>query len=342
MAKEKFIHHKFNRASLELVATANSILDDYAGQGYRLSLRQVYYQFVARDLFPEDRRWAWINNKWVRDPNGTKNATPNYKWLGEFVSTARLAGLLDWDMLEDRGRDAVIPSAWTSPAEIVRAAAQQFRVDRWAGQTNYCEVMVEKDALSGILGPVCRELHVRFTANKGYSSSSAMYEAGGRIYNAMTDSEKGINQVHIFYLGDHDPSGIDMTRDITDRLFLFSKLKDRIEDAGDGDGYGLDDFIHIHRLALNMDQVKLWSPPENPAKETDSRFEAYREEFGKSSWELDAVEPKTLAELVREGIEDLIDWDIWKGVQAQETKMREELERFASDYGKPKKSKGKK
>lgn len=315
MAKEKFIDHTFNRASLQLIETANGILLEYARQGYRLSLRQLYYQMVARDII--------------------ENTVKSYKRIGNLVSDARLAGLLDWDRIEDRGREAVMPAAWESPAEIVEAAARQFRVDRWQGQTNYCEVMVEKDALSGILGPVCRELHVRFTANKGYSSSSAMYEAGRRIFNAMSDSAKAINQVHIFYLGDHDPSGIDMTRDITERLIMFSKLEDRIEDGG----YEIDDFIHIHRLALNMDQVEQWNPPENPAKETDSRFEAYREQFGESSWELDAVEPRTLASLVRDGIEDLIDWEIWNGVQTQEAKMREDLERFARDYGKPKKNK---
>ena len=310
--KEKFVDHKFNRASLELVATANGILNEYAGQGYRLSLRQLYYQFVARDLFPEDRRWSWRNNKWVRDPNGTKNATPNYKWLGEFVSTARLAGFIDWDMLEDRGRDAFIPSAWTSPAQIVRAAAQQFRVNRWKGQPCHVEVMVEKDALSGILGPVCRELHVRFTANKGYSSSSAMYEAGRR----MADARRVGKKIHIFYFGDHDPSGIDMTRDIDERLAQFARTGK----------------IEVHRLALNMNQVEEWNPPENPAKETDSRFEAYQKEFGDSSWELDAVEPRTLATLVREHVEELIDQDQWGEVMAEEERMRDELQSFADEY----------
>src|SRR3990167_2865327 len=176
MAKQKFIDHKFNRASLELVTIANGILNEYREMGYRLSLRQLYYQLVARDYIP--------------------NTVKSYKRIGNLVSDARLAGLLDWDMIEDRGRDAVIPTAWTSPAEIVRDAAQQFRVDRWQGQPCHVEVMVEKDALSGILGPVCRDLHVRFTANKGYSSSSAMYEAGKRIANAIF---KRGRQVHVFY-----------------------------------------------------------------------------------------------------------------------------------------------
>jgi hypothetical protein len=310
MAKEKFLDHKFSASSLVLVDIANGILNEYRAMGYRLSLRQLYYQLVARDFI--------------------ENSQKSYKRIGDMISNARLAGLVDWEMIEDRGRETVIPTEWTSPAQIVRAAASQFRVDRWDGQKNYCEVMVEKDALSGILEPVCRELHVRFTANKGYSSSSAMYEAGKRLYGVLTDQDRLVNQIHIFYLGDHDPSGIDMTRDITERLFMFSGLVEKINESGMD--VEVEDIIHIHRLALNYDQVEQWQPPENPAKQTDSRFEAYEEKFGESSWELDAVEPRTLADLVREGIEDLIDDEQWNAVASKEAQMRNELNGFADEY----------
>lgn len=291
--KEKFIEHKFNADSMKLIGTADGILNEYRQMGYRLSLRQLYYQLVARDYI--------------------ENTVKSYKRIGNLISDARLAGLIDWQMIEDRGRETVIPTAWTSPAQIVRAAAQQFRVDRWRGQPCHVEVMVEKDALSGILEPVCQDMHVRFTANKGYSSSSAMYEAGKRIAKAMDHYGR---KAHLFYLGDHDPSGIDMTRDIRERLGMFAESKK----------------IIVHRLALNYEQVEQWQPPENPAKETDSRYKAYANEFGESSWELDAVEPRTLADLVRNGIEDLIEQDQWEKVMHEEKRMRDELERFADDY----------
>lgn len=308
--KEKFIDHRFNAESMKLIETANGILSEYRAQGYRLSLRQLYYQLVARDFI--------------------ENTVKSYKRTGNLVSDARLAGLIDWGMIEDRGRETTIPVAWTSPAQIVRAAADQFRVDRWEGQTQYAEVMVEKDALSGILEPVCRELHVRFTANKGYSSSSAMYEAGKRLYKVLRDPDKVVNQIHIFYFGDHDPSGIDMTRDITERLVMFSGLENWIEERE----CEVEEFIQIHRLALNYDQVERWNPPENPAKETDSRYQAYADQFGESSWELDAVEPRTLATLVREGITELIDPDQWEQVKLTEEGMRNELTGFADEYEK--------
>lgn len=295
--KEKFVNHRFGFESAATIQIINSILAEYAGQGYRLSLRQLYYQLVARDYIP--------------------NSVRSYKRIGGLVSDARLAGLVDWEMIEDRGRETVVNPHWESPADIVRTAAGQFRIDHWEGQECYVEVFVEKDALSGILEPVCRNLDVRFTANKGYSSSSAMYEASKRIARAFDDGK----DIHLFYLGDHDPSGIDMTRDIQERLAMFTR----------GSFY-----IKTVRLALNYDQVAQWDPPENPAKETDSRYRIYVEEFGESSWELDAVNPATLASLVEDHVNELIDRSIWDKVEARQVAMRKELERFADEYGKRK------
>ena len=294
MSKEKFESKNFQAKSLEVIETVNEILDEYAAQGFTLSLRQLYYQLVARDYI--------------------ENSIKSYKRIGTIVSDARLAGLIDWDMIEDRARETSIPPAWDTPADIIQTAAAQFRLDRWKGQKNYIEVMVEKDALSGILKPVCRDLHVRFTANKGYSSSSAMYEAGKRIAAAAENGKTP----HLFYLGDHDPSGIDMTRDITERLQVFSL--DRLLKK------------NIDRLALNMDQVTKWQPPENPAKESDTRYAAYLVDFGASSWELDAVEPATLAGLVRDAVNSLIDRRQWDKIARQEAAMRAELEHFADNY----------
>jgi len=157
------------------------------------------------------------------------------------------------------------------------------------------------------------EMDVRFTANKGYSSSSAMYEASKRILDAAGDGR----DIHIIYLGDHDPSGIDMTRDIRERFELFTR---------DSDG------LQVHRLALNYDQVEQWNPPENPAKESDSRYQSYRQKFGESSWELDAVEPATLADLVRNQIQELIDEELWDQIEFKEDAYRQELNKLASNY----------
>lgn len=310
--KESFIDHRFSESNLSMIVTINGILDEYEKQGFRLSLRQLFYQFVARDFFPEYRRYKWTGSKWIRDLDGTKNATPNYKWLGTIVTDARQAGLVDWAMIEDRNRETIAPPHWKDPAEIVNAAASQFRIDKWEKQEFHIEIMVEKDALSGVLDPVCRQLDINITANKGYCSSSTMYEIGKRLGNKYDNGKK----ICVIYLGDHDPSGIDMTRDVDERLQMFSRLCD----------------IEVVRVALNWDQVELWHPPENPAKETDSRFAAYVERYGESSWELDAVEPTALAGLVSDAVLERRDDELWDKAIAEENDMRQVLRGFVDQY----------
>lgn len=291
--KEAFIEKNFSKKSLQTIATVNSILEEYRAQGFRLSLRQLYYQLVARDYIP--------------------NSQKSYKSLGSMVSNARQAGLVDWGMIEDRNRETRANSHWDNPGQIVQAAASSFQIDKWQGQPCHIEVMVEKDALSGVLEPVCSQLDIAITANKGYSSSSMMYETGKRLAWKYQD---GKQDLVILYLGDHDPSGIDMTRDIEDRLQMYSRMS----------------WVVIDRLALNWDQVEAWQPPENPAKETDARFHAYVEKFGFYSWELDAVEPIQLATLVREAVARWRDEDLWQAAVEKENQMRAELQEFADSY----------
>jgi hypothetical protein len=294
--REAFIDKRFGNRSLEMIGTINDILGSYEAQGYDLSLRQLYYQLVSRNI--------------------VENTERSYKNVGNIVSDARLSGLIDWDMIKDRGREMLANSHWDNPADIVRSAAQSFRIDRWSDQPNYVEVMVEKQALEGVLRPVCSELDVPFTANKGYSSSSAMYEASKRFLQRMDDGK----ELHVIYLGDHDPSGIDMTRDVAERLELFLGILPNSTE------------FNVHRAALNMNQIRELNPPENPAKITDSRAQNYISRFGRSSWELDAVEPSAMANLVRTAVNDLIDKPRWKESGKKQKSMRDELEEYADNY----------
>ena len=311
--KEAFVVKRFSHDKKVIIGLVNDILSEYQAEGYDLTVRQIYYQFVARDLFPDERKWRQIpdTNKWVKDPNGTKNAEPNYKWLAEILTEARMAGLIDWDMIVDRGRETVTPTTWKDPAEIVNAAADSFAVDKWEDQTNHVEVMVEKQALEGVLIPVCRRLGIRFTANKGYSSASSLYEAGKRLYQKSREGKT----VWVLYLGDHDPSGIDMTRDVEERLQMYSKT-----------------WVNVDRLALNMDQIEDLKPPVNPAKETDSRYQSYLDRFGPSSWELDALDPRQLAGIVTDAVERLRDNIAWSEAVKREESMRKELRDFVDAY----------
>lgn len=305
--QEAFIQKRFGAEALAMIDTVNQILEDYEQQGYDLSLRQLYYQLVSRNVIPNNER--------------------EYKNLGCLVSDGRLAGLIDWDMIKDRGREMQSNPHWGDPADFMESVAPQYRFNLWADQDNYVEVMVEKQALEGVLIPVCRELDVPFTANKGYSSSSALYEASRRFLEAYEADKR----CHVIYLGDHDPSGIDMSRDVEERLDLFVKVS-----AGKEDEIGANEIsaVQMHRVALNLDQIKKLKPPENPAKLTDSRANSYIARFGRSSWELDAIEPRQLAALVTGAVRDLMDEELFESNVKKMDQGRAALLAFAKQYRK--------
>ena len=289
-----FIEKKFKPQSLVLIDQINEIMAEYEEDGYDLSLRQLYYALVSRDIVPNNFR--------------------SYKSVGNLVNDARMAGLLDWDTIVDRGRETKALNHWSSPSEILEAVAEQFRIDKWLNQPNYVEVMVEKDALSGVVGRVCNRLDVSYTANKGYSSQSFMYRKGVELQRVARRKS-----VHVLYLGDHDPSGLDMDRDIEERLGIFSRGAR----------------IRVVRLALTMDQVEEHNPPPNFAKSTDVRARGpngYISRFGEDSWELDALEPRVLDRVITTEVERLRDQNIWDADCARQQHMRDDLQRMADEY----------
>ena len=300
---------KLRPETLEIVRRVNRIVDDYTAQGLVLTVRQIFYRFVAGDLFPD----SWADEEYNSrhgQPEGTKNTEKNYKRLGGIINDGRLAGLIDWEAIEDRTRSIRRNSHWESPGEIVATCAVSFAIDKWARQEHRPEVFIEKEALAGVIAGICEELDVTYFACRGYVSQSEMWVASQRLHDYR---EAGQTPV-IFYLGDHDPSGIDMTRDVDDRLAMFLYAE------------GFD----VRRLALNMDQVREYRPPPNPARVTDSRSRGYISRFGNSSWELDALEPSVLRDLIRDNVLSLRDETLWEEAVADENRHRRLLRRAAN------------
>jgi hypothetical protein len=291
--REHFVDRRFSRGSRLLIAQANEIVEQYRAQGFVLTLRQLYYQFVARGLIP--------------------NRQSEYKRLGSVINDARLAGLLDWDMIEDRTRNLEDLPKWESPQAIIEAIAEQYRSDIWAEQECRVEVWIEKEALVGVVEPVCHEFRVPYFACRGYGSQSELWRAGHRFRRHVNRYQ----HVIVLHLGDHDPSGIDMTRDNEERLAMFSRANGSLE---------------VRRLALNMDQVEQYNPPPNPAKATDARFEGYTEKYGLESWELDALEPQIISDLIRANIEPLIDPERWENVLEAENAARTVMKNVAERW----------
>lgn len=281
MPKIAYKDHSFKAEAVATIEQANEIIDEYVAQGYRLTLRQLYYQFVARGL---------LDNKFKE-----------YKRLGNVINDARLAGYVDWLAIEDRTRGLASLGHWDDPADMVASAAAGYRIDKWEDQQYRVEVWVEKEALAGVFERVCHELDIPMLSCRGYTSASEMWLASRRLLRYQVNGQEPL----ILHFGDHDPSGVDMTRDIVDRLETFGLLLD------------------LRRMALNMDQVEEYNPPPNPVKETDSRHTKYTDTYGTvECWELDAMEPDVLAQLVRDEVATVLDDAAWEAKVEEEDEGR--------------------
>lgn len=291
--KQAYVERDFRGDSLALIATMNRIVGEYVQQGYRLTVRQLYYQLVARALI--------------------ENTERSYKRITSIVNDAKLAGLMDWDAIEDRTREFLRRGRWESGAALLRAAADQYHEDMWSTQSHRVFVVVEKEALAGVLERACRKLDIPLLAARGYPSGTVLREF------ALSDLAPALDagQVPvILHLGDHDPSGIDMSRDLEERLLLFSEQT----------------HVEFERIALNMEQIEEQRPPENPAKTTDARFATYRRIYGASSWELDALKPDYLAGLVESHAARYIDTGQWAERCAQVEAVRQRLKGMAAQF----------
>lgn len=302
MGLEKFEDFNFRKSTLKRIEQANAIIAEMRAEGYTLTVRQLYYQFVARDLL--------------------ENTMQNYKNLAAMVDNGRKAGLIDWDAIEDRTRYLREVRTYSDPANFLTRMARSYYAEAlWRDQEAYCEVWIEKDALVGVVERPCNEWRVPYFACRGYASSSELYEAGKRLARKRAAGKR----VVIFHLGDHDPSGMNMSDVNRDSLRMFARTNG----------------VELRRLALNYDQVEEYDPPPNPAKDSDARFAGYADMMVTEhdadpddipSWELDALNPSTIDGIVRAAIEEVVDQDLFSERFAEEEANKNTLLAIADSF----------
>jgi hypothetical protein len=338
--KELFVPKEFRTEALERIKSINSVIRSFQDQNLKLTLRQLYYNLVATNEIP--------------------NKASAYDSLGSLLSDARLAGLVDWDAIEDRGRAPFTPDHWDDLSDFSTDVLRSFRLNRWQGQRFYLEVWVEKQTLAGIVQPITNEYHVTFLANRGYSSQSTMYDSAKRFIAACAgvediqcqtcsgsgacgncdgdgldpDTQDGtcsrcvegkcivcsgsskvrdvVKEPRILYIGDHDPSGEDMVRDIRDRMTMFGV-------SG----------IRVLKIALTKPQIERYDPPPNPAKLTDSRARAYIDKHGDDSWEVEALPPAELNKIIRYALDKHVDRSKMDLIVSVEQAEKRRMEAFA-------------
>jgi hypothetical protein len=278
IAYQRYAPHRETREKLRLAA---GICAEYAAAGLSLTVRQVHYQFVARGYGPNTQA-AYISRK-------------------ETMKNARLGGLIDWDHLVDRTRTVrALPHA-DSPADHLTAAVTAYHVDRWARQDTYLECWIEKDALVGVIAPVCTRFDVPYFSCRGDVSTSAVWRAAQRMLTKASTADgngASFKRVAVLYLGDFDPSGLNMSVSMQRYLDQF------MAHHGGPD-------VTLDRIALTRDQIARYTPPPNWVKDGDSPTPEYVAAYGEQSWELDALPPTVIDALIEDAVRPLIDAEIW-------------------------------
>jgi len=327
----------------EIAKAIKDIAKEYQNDNYILTLRQLYYQLVSRDIVP--------------------NHDKVYKKISSIKDDVVYSGLVDWDVFEDRGRVPSIAYYENSIADALRRTKEWYRLDRQLDQSNHVEVWTEKDAISSILKRITDKYTVRLVVNKGYTSSTAIYGAYTRFVEEILEGRT----ITILYFGDHDPSGMDMIRDIRERLIMMfvqgERLRDAVQYWWDNEEKTYSDIAEqiekyenlpelfqseeendkvmqmfergqvelflkekecfkVIPVGLTMEQIKLYNPPHNPAKMTDPRAKGYIEQFGAVSWEVDALKPDVMAKIVEKAIIENIDIEIYKEVLERESQEK--------------------
>ncbi len=308
MALIEYRPKRFNHQSQIVIDRCNVVIEKYMDMGITMTLRQLYYQMIAQDLFPS----SWIDAAYNAKnglPPDTKNTVKNYQRLSKLISEARLAGLVDWDAIEDRGRRPQRAAEWSTLQDGVDSLHAQFRLPRWKDQEHYVELWVEKDALASVLWPIAHRHHITLMINKGYSSQSAMWTSSNRFIEASRDGK----YTTLLYLGDFDPSGEDMVRDITERMVMFGVQE-----------------LDVIKVALTKEQIRRYNPPPNPAKVTDPRAKKYIAEHGKQSWEVDALPPEVLNQLMEREMAGYVNGPKMEAVKKKEEELKTALKKVTA------------
>lgn len=289
----KYKHFNFRDDRIALIERINKVIDEFGLMGiHHLSVRQIYYQLVGQ---------------------GDENNAGEYNKVGAAIDDGRMAGLIAWDIIEDRNRAMMGLETFENPTEKLKTVLRGYNIDMWQTQEWRPYVLVEKAALEGVIGSICNELRVDYMATRGYNSQSEMWRLAQRCISALGKGQRPI----IFYLGDLDPSGWDMTRDVTERLEIFVGTP-----------------VIVQRLALNMNHIEQYNPPPNYVKATDSRSEGYRRLFKTDDcWELDALNPLVIQELISDALLAIRDEKKWDEMLAQEAEDIREIKDSMEEIG---------
>jgi hypothetical protein len=248
------------------------------------SVRQAFYALTVRGVIP-------------------KTEAAYKQIVVRLLTRMRLSKEIPFGWLTDSTRWMRKPRTYSSISDMLEHTRDFYRRALWDSSPVYVEIWLEKEALSGVLYDVTGVYDVPLMVTRGYPSVTYLYDAA-EVLGAQ------LKPAYLYYFGDYDPSGVDISRNVEDRLRQF---------AGDAE-------IHFVRVAVNEDQISSLRLPTRPTKKTDTRSKNFRGE----SVEVDAIDPPTLRAMVKEVIMRHIDRDEVARLEVIEKEERETLSALAA------------
>ena len=263
-----------------LLAQVKEVLASYSG--VPITLRQLYYRLVAKGYIV--------------------NTLNSYSRLIGLTSKWRKAKRLPMDAFVDRTRAMIEndlgwyqynPKLWLQEnLKRMLKANYEFDLNLWYGQPKRVVVAVEKQALQGVFEPVMSSLGMNLIIGRGYPSLSFLREVSIYLDTLYEGQSNNLENV-LLYFGDWDPSGLDIPEAIKTNLNEVFNV----------------DFTYEH-IALEEEQIESMNLIPAPAKKADPRAGNFIRENGENVYELDAVEPKTLNDIIRQSVLKHYDFSI--------------------------------
>ena len=298
--KEKFVNDKgFGKKYLKLVDYANIVLEEFREKHFVLTVRGVMYQMIGRGWLPVDE---------YPNPYGT---------ITRLLRIGRDIGLIDWAMIEDRGREL---HDWTggdtSPQEAIETTANRYSECFLVGQPRFVMVVVEKEALLEIVSRACLEYSVSHAALRGDTSHTILYDLAKLLVQKREEGQEPI----ILMVTDLDPAGDDMERVVGHHLNMYARNKKGQE-------------FELRRIGLTPKQARDNNLPPSVVKEKASRTPRYVKKYGtKECWELDALPENVLTNLIRTEVKPYIDLKKWNAAKRKSERNRAMMMRVAAHW----------
>jgi len=294
----------------------DSALEFFRGQGVKPTLRTLFYNLYSKALIPN-----------------TKTA---YQSLSKQLVKARKEGRYAWDFLEDKTRvvlgsiedmrfnddvaedfeKRLVEKLEELDLESILSDVFDYlkpwlNVGYWADQKVVVELWIEKEALASTMQTWTYSKYLPIRVNRGYSSWTFIYNNVQALKFSLDKHEK----VVVLYLGDLDPSGVDIQRFLTESIEYLGVDPSKVE---------------LVRLGVTHDQVEKYKLPPTPedaetlAKlERDPRKKTYAEQYVVELDALIAYVPSEFRRELLETIERFRDRDVYDKLQAKKKELEE-------------------